>query len=431
MIALRKDKDISPQAAPGSAEAPRPFFAFAGDQATADIIREVAELRGFSEDAIVISELDDAIDGLANIRTPKVLLVDLGHAPDIMVEAERLAQVCDPEARVILLGEVNDLHVYRDLIAAGVADYVIKPFDAMALGSAIDRARPTVSKKRTERAGAETPDVLADVVAVIGARGGVGASTIAANLAWLGATSLDKSVVLIDMDLTFGTQALLMDIDPGGGLGDAMMAPGRMDELFVKRASISVTDKLRVMAAETDPAKGDIASAEAFKGLLDYVRPESELIIVDLPRSVIVSQPEILENFKRIVIVAEPSLAAMRDSARLAAIIKSINPVAGTSVVLNRVGMAPNVELSQKVFEDGAGLKVHAALPFDAKTAFGAEAAGKCVAEAAARSKLGKGLTKIAALAAGDDQAISTTSANSLFAKLRGIRKQDAEQGGR
>lgn len=428
MIALRKDKDIAPKAAPGSAEAPRPFFAFASDQATADIIREVAELRGFSEDAIVISELDDAIDGLANIRTPKVLLVDLGHAPDIMVEAERLAHVCDPEARVILMGEVNDLHLYRELIAAGVADYVIKPFDAMALGIAIDRARPPVVQK-VERVGAQTPDTLADVVAVIGARGGVGASTVAANLASFSATSLNKSVVLIDMDLTFGTQALLMDIDPGGGLGDAMMAPGRMDELFVKRASISVADNLRVMAAETDPAKGDIASAEAFKNLLEFVRPESELIIVDLPRSVVVSQPEILESFRRVVIVAEPSLAAMRDSARLAAIIKSMNPVVETSVVLNRVGMASNVELSQKVFEDGAGLKVQAALPFDAKAAFAAEAAGKCVVQTAARCKLSKGLAKIAALVAGDETAAAGSPAKSLFAKLRRGGKDTAEQG--
>lgn len=400
MIALRQEKDMSSL----SGETSRPFLAFVNDEATADIVRKVAEQRDFPADNVIAGDLDDAINNLAAISTPPLLVIDLGKAPDVMIEAERLAHVCDPEARVILLGEVNDLHVYREVIAAGVADYLIKPFTENDLLESFERARPQ-EKKQTAKA--ELPDTIekAVVAAVIGVRGGVGASTIAANAAWHAANTLGNQITLIDMDLTFGTQALILDVDPGSGLSDAMREPGRMDELFVKRASVGVGDTLRVMASETDLSKGDIASALAFNGLLDFIREETTLVVVDLPRALAVNQPEILDVLDRIVLVAEPSLAAMRDTARLMGHIKARNPAAKVSVVMNRQGIAAKEELARKTFEDGAGLHISNVLPFDPKAAISAEASGACVLSIAAKSKLGRALVDVSALIAGVEEA--------------------------
>lgn len=402
------------------ADESRPFLAFAADTDTAELIARVAAPHGFSAESVIIGNLDDAIDGLAGIRTPSLLMVDLGHANDIMVEAERLAQVCDAGVRVVLLGEINDLRAYRDLLAAGVADYLVKPLSETELDAVFARGH-AASSATLALAPAKIPDTASEAVCIIGVRGGVGASTIAANAAWLAADSGTRTVTLIDMDLTFGTQALILDIDPGGGLSDAMKEPGRMDELFVKRASVTLGERFRVMAAETDPAKGDIASAEAFKGLLKIVLEETDLAVVDVPRMLCVAQPNILEPFQRVVLVAEPGLAAMRDSARLAALVAAANPSAKVSVMLNRQGLAPKYELSRKTFEDGAGLDVAAILPFDPKSALGAEAAGKCVAQWSRRSRLGRAMVAATATIVGADE---TATGGGVGALLRRVGKR-------
>ena len=420
MIALRKEH------APVAAGISHPFLALVAGQETADIVSRVTESEGMADDGVVIGSLDDAIEGLAGIATPPLLVVDLGESADIMGDAGRLAEVCDAGVRVILLGVVNDLRIYRDMIDAGVTDYLVKPFTAADLQSSFERSRPA-SKPDQQSASQPATATQSDAVAVIGVRGGVGASTIAANAAWFIADALQKSVTLIDMDLTFGTQALILDVDPGGGLSDAMGEPGRMDELFVKRASVKLNDRFRVMASETDPSRGDLANDEAFRGLLEYVRDDAELVIVDVPRSLLVAHPGIIEPFTRIVLIAEPGLAAMRDSVRLATLIRGINPLAQVSVILGRVGIAPREELSLKTFEEGSGLKVTASMPFDPKTAMRAEAGGKCVLQTARRTKLGKSLIAVSEIIAGTEQAKSK-SLLGLF--RRGPKKMESRKRG-
>lgn len=421
MIALRKN-ETPDMAGPDTIGMSHAFLAFATDQQTADALTRGAEAEGFADDCVIRATFDEAVDSLSAMPTPAILVVDLGRTSDVMGEAARLAEVCDADARVILLGAVNDLHVYRDVLAAGVADYLVKPFTYHEFSACLQRARPRPAPESVQ----QVPDAegVADAVCVIGVRGGVGASTIAANAAWFVADQVQKNVTLIDMDLTFGTQALILDVDPGGGLADAMREPGRMDELFVKRASVALGEKFRVMASEADPAKGDLADGAAFRELLDYVRRDSELVIVDVPRAAAVAHPAILDGFSRIVLVAEPSLAAMRDSVRLSALISAVNPGARIFVVLGRQGIAPREELSVKTFEDGAGLKVAATLPFDARTAMRAEADGKCVLQAYRRSKLGRALVGVTDLIAG----IEKKPSGGLFAKFKRRPKVDARK---
>jgi len=409
MIALRKEET------PDITSMSHDFLAFAGDQQTEDALARGIAAEDLPDGSIIRATLDETIETLASMQTPKILVVDLGPSTDIMGEAARLAEVCDAGARVILLGAVNDLHVYRDVLAAGVTDYLAKPFTYHEFSACLQRARPRAEPHAAQPAPVAVEEGLADAVCIIGVRGGVGASTIAANAAWFVADQLQKSVTLIDMDLTFGTQALILDVDPGGGLADAMREPGRMDELFVKRASVALGEKFRVMASETDPAKGDLADAEAFSGLLEYVRRDSELVIVDVPRAACVAHPEMLERFSRVVLVAEPSLAAMRDSVRLSTLIGAVNPGADVSVVLARQGIAPREELSRRTFEEGSGLKITATVPFDPKTAMRTEADGKCILQANRRSKLGRALVQVTELIAGQAEKPAT----GLFAKFR------------
>lgn len=422
MIALRNDTT------PAQAGMSHAFFAFVADQKTADTLSRGAEAEGFAGDAVIQATLDQAIESLAGMPTPTVLVVDLGDETDIMVAAGRLAEVCDAGSQVILLGSVNDLHVYRNVLAAGVADYLVKPFTYHDVAASLQRAKPRPQPEPQPLALAAEPGAAAktETVGVIGVRGGVGASTIAANSAWFAADQFARKVTLIDMDLTFGTQALILDVDPGGGLADAMREPGRMDELFVKRASVSLGETFRVMASETDPARGDLADAHAFKELLEFVREDMDLVIVDVPRGIAVAHPEMIEAFARIILVAEPSLAAMRDSARLSAMIGAINPGCRVSVVLGRQGVAPRDELSVKTFEEGSGLKIAHSVPFDPKTAMRSEAEGKCILQAARRSRLGRALVQVTELMAGAEQ----KPAGGLFARFKRTQKPSAQAAG-
>ncbi|WNJ98850.1 P-loop NTPase [Thalassospiraceae bacterium LMO-JJ14] len=418
MIALRKEET------PDDAGMSHAFLAFAADRQTAETLGRGVEAEGLPAESVIEATLDEAIESLAAMPTPSTLVVDLGASGDIMTEVARLAEVCDAGAQVILLGAVNDLHVYREVLAAGVTDYLAKPFTYHEFSACLHRARPPqVAEAVVQMA----PDVVqTDAVCVIGVRGGVGASTVAANAAWFAAEQQQKNVTLIDMDLTFGTQALMLDVDPGGGLAEAMREPGRMDELFVKRALVSLGERFRVMASETDPAKGDLADAQAFGELLDFVRDACDLVIVDMPRATAVAHPGMLEAFSRIVLVAEPSLAAMRDSVRLASLIGAVSPAAQVSVVLGRQGMAPREELSVKTFEEGSGLKVSARIPFDPKSAMRSEADGKCILQSAGRSKLGRALVGVAELMTGAER----KSGGGLFAKFRRAPKTAAQATG-
>lgn len=403
------------------------FMAFAIDAATGSIIEKAITHADATGDIQVVGSLEETIDYLSALPTPRILLVDMGATTDVMAAVEQLSEVCDPDARVILVGEVNDLHLYRDLIGMGIADYLIKPLTEDALCDTLHRLhKPKVIPVSSDVASSEIKQ--GHVIGVIGARGGAGASMIASNIAFEVSDALSKQVTLIDMDLTFGTQAVTFDVDPGAGLSDAMLEPGRMDELFIKRASTRIGDRLQLMAAETDPGRGDIASAEALEGLLGYIRQESDYVMIDVPRSLVVSDPEILEQFNTVMIIAEPTLPAMRDCARLKTLINKIKPDAKLIVVLNKVGIAGKDELPVATFEEGASLKIARKIAFEPRATLGAEAHGKCVIQVAPKAKISKDLKALAIDLVGSSAKKKRTSLGSIFS-LNKTRPQNTESG--
>lgn len=396
------------------------FMAFAMDVGTAITIEQALSAADTIGDVQAVETFADTIEYLSALPTPGILMVDVGATTDVMAAVEQLSEVCDPQTRVILLGEVNDLHLYRELISLGVADYLIKPVTESALLDVLHRLHQPQPSTITS-VSAETGDKQGHVIAVIGARGGAGASLIASNLALEVSDGLSKKVTLIDMDLTFGTQAVTFDVDPGAGLSDAMMEPERMDELFIKRASTRIGDRLQLMAAETDPNRGDIASTDALSALLGYVRQESDHVIVDVPRSLVVRQSKILEQFETVMLIAEPTLAAMRDCARLKTMISSANPNTKLSVVMNKIGIAGKDEMPISTFEEGASLKIACKITFEPKVALSAEAHGKCVTQVAPKSKISKNLKALASDLVGGPETKKRGSLGSLslFNKLR------------
>ena len=177
------------------------FLAFVADEDTRAAVSGAAAGRGWNQDNVLTGGIEETISGLANIATPKNLVVDLSTSVDVMSDVTRLAEVCDPGASVFIIGSVNDIQMYRDLISFGVTDYLVKPVSTGDFENALAQ-----SEKQSDVAQAsETFDETGQVTAIIGAHGGVGSTTMAVNSAWLLANEFGKQVALVDMDQHFGS----------------------------------------------------------------------------------------------------------------------------------------------------------------------------------------------------------------------------------
>jgi len=257
---------------------------------------------------------------------------------------------------------------------------------------------------------------------VIGSRGGVGASTVAASLAWLFGERDKRQTALVDLDVHFGTDALALDLEPGRGLTDAIENPSRIDGLFIERALVRVNDKLAVLSAEAPINQPLITDGTAFFQLQEEIRAAFECTVIDLPRHMLVQHPMLVQDVNTVVLVTEITLAAARDCIRFLSWFKSHAPQASVVLVANRVGPAAATEISRKDFEDSIERKIDFVIPLDQKLASQAAKLGKPLAEAGKGAKVAlalHGLSERLIAASGDTpSATAAVRGTSLLGKL-------------
>ncbi len=377
----------------------RPFMAFVLDDATRATLGRVAEDQGWSDGEILEGGVREAIDALAGVPTPQVLVIDLSDSNDSLGDIGSLAEVCDAGTRVIALGNINDVTLFRNLVALGVQDYLVKPVTVEALNALVVKAaeEPAAAEPEAAKAGR--------LIAVIGARGGVGASMIAVNTAWLIAHEQKQRVAIVDLDLYFGTVALSLDLEPGRGFREALENPNRIDGLFIERALVRECDNLFILGAEEALENAFSFDPAAVEMLLEKLRCDFDCVIVDFPRAVVTANAYILSAASAVAVVSDASLAGMRDTLRLVAFTKRVAPAAAVKVVVNRFGAAKKGELSKEDFERGAGLKIDHLIPQESGVAAISAGAGKPLVEVAKRSQLVTVLRKLSSeLAAVEDE---------------------------
>jgi len=400
-----------------------PFTAFVADEATAELIRPIAVEHGWSPEKVNKGGLRNAVQTLSVAASPSILFVDLSESGDPLNDINALAEVCEPGTVVIAAGQVNDVRLYRDLVASGIQDYLLKPFSADQLRDAFANAQMTISGPRLVESSNEKPNVMA---AVIGVRGGVGASTVATSLAWLMGDKGGRSTALLDLDVHFGTGALALDLEPGRGLTDAIENPSRIDGLFIERAMVRANDKLCVLSAEAPINQSMLTDGSAFYQLQEEIRHAFEGMVIDLPRNMMVQFPHLLNDVHAIVVVVEFTLAGTRDAIRILSWLKANAPQARVVVVANRV-QAQVQEVSRKDFEHSIERKVDIVLPFDPKAASQAAKLGQPLAKVTKSAKLTQPLTHLLALTveqAGTEPAGEPVrlGGNSLLGKLGGFK---------
>ncbi len=369
-----------------------PFTAFVCDDETADLIRPVAVEHGFSPDKINKGGLRNAVQSLSVSASPNILFVDLSESGDPLSDINALAEVCEPGTVVIAAGQVNDVRLYRDLVASGIQDYLLKPFTADQLRDAFAHAQMIISGPRGNDPSIERPHVM---TTVIGVRGGVGASTIASSLAWMMGEKAGRSTALLDLDIHFGTGALSLDLEPGRGLTDAIENPSRIDGLFIERAMVRANEKLSVLSAEAPINQPMLTDGAAFFQLQEEMRNAFEAVVLDLPRPMLVQYPHLVQDTHVAVVVVEFTLAATRDAIRILSWLKANAPQSRVVVVANKVQGAGLQEVSRKDFEQSIERKIDIVIPYEPKSAAQAAKLGQPLAKTATGAKMAQPMSQL------------------------------------
>jgi pilus assembly protein CpaE len=404
-----------------------PFTAFVCDELTAEQIRPIATELGWAVDKINKGGLRNAVQTLSVAASPNILFVDLSESGDPLNDINALAEVCEPGTVVIAAGQVNDVRLYRDLVASGIQDYLLKPFSPDQLRDAFNHAQAVFNAPKHAEADVDRPHVMA---AVIGARGGAGASTMATSIAWLLGEKLQRSTALLDLDVHFGTGALALDLEPGRGLTDAIENPSRIDGLFIERAMVKASEKLAVLSAEAPINQPMLTDGAAFYQLQEEMRSAFECTVIDLPRGMLVQHPHLMQDVQSTVIVTEMTLASARDVIRLLSWMKSNAPQSAIIIAANKVASSGSGEISRKDFETSIERKIDFHVPADFKVVTQAAKLGKTVGDVGKGTKLGSALLEIAnrVAATGEDAAAAaadkkagkapTTNKGSLLGKF-------------
>ena len=342
--------------------------------------------------------IEEAIIATAHDPSPRNLVIDLSGTLEPLAALDRLAEVCRPNTRVIALGETNDIRFYQLLRTAGVAEYLVKPVTSEALRAVLD-ATPVIRPEET----AVQPVVASEceVVVVVGARGGVGATMVAVALAWLSGESEQRRTVLVDLDLNCGSAALALDVEPGHGLAEALANPDRIDALLLSSATAKLGDHLHLLSSERAMDAGQTIEADAIARLMDGLRQGFQRVILDVPRldSHILCQAFELADI--IVIVTDFSLAGVRDAGRLIVLAEKTGPKARRLIVGNRMGHAKKDELPRSDIEKSLHAKFAVVLPEDGVAVPHALNSGKAVPAASPTSKTAMALQELSGVLGG------------------------------
>ena len=369
-----------------------PINAYVCDDLTLDVIRAVCEEMGWNQDKVYKGGLRNAIQSLSVSASPQILLVDLSESGDPISDINSLAEVCEPGTIVIAVGQVNDVRLYRDLLMSGLQDYLLKPLSPDALRDSFANAQAALTAPKADEGNVDRPHVS---TAVIGTRGGAGASTVAASLAWAFSQVHGHQTGLLDLDVHFGTAALAMDLEPGRGLTDAIDNPSRIDGLFIERAMIKANERLSILSAEAPMSSPVLTDGSAFFQLQEEFRAAFENTVIDMPRSMLIAYPHLMNDVNIAVVTTELTLASARDSIRVLAWLKQNAPQCKVLVVANNVQPAV-VEISRKDFESTIERKIDLLLPADPKSVAQAAKLGQPVVEAIRGSKLSTGIISLA-----------------------------------
>lgn len=333
-----------------------------------------------------------AIEAYRNAPTPNVIVLEAPQDGRNLLEwLGQLAHMCDAGTKVVVLGRTNDIALYRQLVALGVNEYLVAPFGVVDFMLAISHLFRAPGAKPLGR-----------LIGVVGAKGGVGASTVAHNVAWSLSSVTEMATIIADFDLAFGTAALNYNQDPPQGVADAVFDPERVDAMLVDRVLSKCGERLSLLAAPATLDRILDFSETSFDTLLDAMRAAAPWTVLDIPHIWSGWARRTLVAADEVVVVANPDLANLRNTKNLIDFLKGARPHDHPPrFVLNAVGMVKRPEIAAAEFAKTVEIVPAAVIPHDAKL-FGAAANnGQMIAELEPKGKAAQIFIDLASTVAG------------------------------
>ncbi|UVF18495.1 AAA family ATPase [Microvirga terrae] len=322
-----------------------------------------------------------------NEQTPQLIVIESCSIPEtFLVEIDSLAEVCDAGTKVMVIGHVNDVHFYRELMRRGISDYLLAPVDPVSLIVAISRiySEPTSGK-------------LGQCYAFVGAKGGVGSSTVAHNVGWTVARQAASDVVLADMDLAFGTASLDFKLDAGQGVAEAIDDAGRLDEVLLDRLLARCGDHFSLLRAPGTLERCYDLAENAVNPLIEIAQASVPFLILDMPHVWNAWARNVLLSADEVIITAAPDLPNLRNAKSLVTFLRQARPHdPPPKLILNQVGMPKRPEIKPAEFAKALQLDLMACIPYDPHLFGTASNVGQMVAEVSAKAPASRIFSEIA-----------------------------------
>jgi len=396
------------------------IHAFCDRQETAGVINESTRDWRMKRTNVKIymGGLTAAIEYYHKENTPSLILIESGmRGQELFSQLEELASVCDAGTKVVMIGAANDIRLYRQLMEKGVSDYIVPPFHPISLIRSMGELYSDPDKPFIGR-----------VAAFFGAKGGVGSSTLAHNIAWSLSETIQQETALVDLDASWGTTGLDFAYDASQGLEEALAEPERLDETLLDRIMIRHTPKLSILPTAGSLNQKAVMTPEAYEAVVNGVRSISPLTILDMPHYWCDWTTNVLINSDDVVITATPDLANLRNTKNLIDFLRAQRPNdAEPILILNKTGMTKASEISVKDFAAAVGLEPALVLGFDPDAYFEASNDGKMLTEVKVAAQAVSGMEYIARrLKTGKFDTASSPSGKSAF-RLGKLSKSKSE----
>ena len=298
-----------------------------------------------------------AIEFYHSAQTPNLIVVESREEPrKLLASLTQLAEVCDSSTKVVVIGHYNDVWLYRELVRFGISEYVVAPISMADILSVITAIFVDPASEPIGRS-----------VAFIGAKGGVGSSTLAHNVGWAMSSLFSSEVVVADLDLAFGTANINFDQDPAQGIAEAVFAPERIDEVYLDRLLTQCAERLSLLAAPSMLDRTYDFDADAFSQIIDVAQRSAPYLVLDVPHLWSAWSKTVLMQADEVVITATPELANLRNTKNLVDTLRRLRPNDGPPrLVVNQAGVPKRPEISAEDFAEPLGLEPMAVIPFDA-----------------------------------------------------------------
>jgi pilus assembly protein CpaE len=384
---------------------------FCDHDSTLQAMQQVAADRRMARAHVTVQSggIIAAFQAYSNALCPNLLIVESNSPREtILTELSQLAQVCDPTTKVIVIGHVNDVILYRELMRQGVSEYFVAPINLLQMISVISGLYNDPKAKPVGR-----------VVAFVGAKGGVGSSTIAHNVGWLISREYNVETVITDLDLAFGTAGLNFNQEAGMGIADALSSPERVDATLLDRLLTKCNDKLSLLASGGLVDRDFHIDGNAVGAVLDVVRHNVPLVIVDVPNLWAAWTKYTLVHADDVVITATPELASLRNAKNMFDVLKAARPNDSVpKIVLNQTGVPKRPEIPVAEFAKALGVEPLAVFPYDPQVFGTASSNGQMIIEVAPKSRAAEVVNSLASQLSGRE-APKPAPKFSLFSSLR------------